>query len=244
LLSIDFGLLEVTNGARVLDVGCGGGRHSFECFRRGADVTAVDLDLEALASTARMLDAMTTAGEARHGASYRVRPADARQLPFADATFDRVIASEVLEHIPEDDQAIAELNRVLKPGGRAAVTVPRWWPEQICWALSDEYHSNPGGHVRIYRASTLRRRLQRTGFRVYASGYSHALHAPYWWLKCLFGVADDCALLPRVYHELLAWDLRRRPRALRIAESALNPVLGKSLVLYVMKAAETTAAAC
>jgi SAM-dependent methyltransferase len=243
LLSIDFGLLQLSAGERVLDVGCGGGRHSFECLRRGADVTAVDLDGEAIASTRGTLDAITAAGEAGAGATYRVTRADARQLPFADGSFDRAIASEVLEHIPEDGQAIAELNRVLKPGGRAAVTVPRWWPEQICWALSDEYHLNHGGHVRIYRASTLRRRLERAGFRVYASGYSHALHAPYWWLKCLFGVTNTSALLPRLYHELLAWDLRDRPRALRIAESALNPVLGKSLVLYVEKPADNAAAA-
>lgn len=243
MLSIDFGLLEVIRGQSVLDVGCGGGRHSFECLRRGAAVTAVDLDLESLATTRGTLAAMTAAGEAGPGASYRVTLADARQLPFADATFDRAIASEVLEHIREDDRAIKELNRVLKLGGRAAVSVPRWWPEQICWTLSDEYHSNPGGHVRIYRASTLKRRLRRAGFCVYASGYSHALHSPYWWLKCLFGVTNSRALIPRVYHELLAWDLTRRPRALRIAESALNPALGKSLVIYVVKPADARAAA-
>ena len=61
------------------------------------------------------------------------------------------MASEVLEHIPDDVTAMAEIARVLKPGGRVAVTVPRYGPERICWALSDEYHANEGGHIRIYR---------------------------------------------------------------------------------------------
>ena len=85
------------------------------------------------------------------------------RLPFPDASFDRVIASEVLEHIPDDEAAMAELARVLRPGGSMAVTVPRCGPEFVNWALSDEYHDVPGGHVRIYRRSQLVGRLERTG---------------------------------------------------------------------------------
>ena len=101
-------------------------------------------------------------------ASWRPAPrwrvqGDALHLPFADGAFDRVIASEVLEHIPDDVAAMAELARVLRPGGTMAVTVPRCGPELVNWALSDEYHDEPGGHVRIYRRSPLSARLQRAG---------------------------------------------------------------------------------
>ena len=51
--------------------------------------------------------------------------------------------------------------RVLKPGGSLAITVPRWLPERVCWALSDEYHANEGGHIRIYRADELRDKIAR-----------------------------------------------------------------------------------
>src|SRR5262249_17842439 len=86
-------------------------------------------------------------------------------LPFADRTFDRVIASEVLEHIPDDQAALDELARVLRPGGTMAVTVPAWLPEQLCWKLSEEYHAPfvEGGHGRIYRAYDVRGRVRRTG---------------------------------------------------------------------------------
>ena len=58
----------------------------------------------------------------------------------------------MLEHIQDDVAAIAELARVLKPGGTFAATVPTWLPEKINWMLSDEYHApkSVGGHVRIY----------------------------------------------------------------------------------------------
>jgi len=112
---------------------------------------------------------------------------------------------------------------VLKPGGRVAASVPRWWPEKVCWALSEEYHSNPGGHVRIYRGSELRERLQEAGFRLLGSHHAHALHVPYWWLKCAVGVRRDDAALPRTYHRLLVWDIVKRPRLTRWLESALNP---------------------
>ncbi len=73
---------------------------------------------------------------------------DALQLPFPDESFDVVIISEVMEHIPDDKGVLAEMVRVLKPGGRiAAVTVPRYGPEKVCWALSDAYHEVEGGHI-------------------------------------------------------------------------------------------------
>jgi SAM-dependent methyltransferase len=80
-----------------------------------------------------------------------------------------VVASEVLEHIPADTDAIAELVRVLRPGGTIAVTVPRWLPEKICWALSDAYHEVEGGHVRIYTGDELVAKLQAAGWRTTGS---------------------------------------------------------------------------
>jgi SAM-dependent methyltransferase len=160
---------------------------------------------------------------------------DALNLPFGDAAFDRVIASEVLEHVPADTTAIAELVRVLRPGGTLAVTVPRWGPELVNWALSDEYHQVPGGHIRIYRASVLAQRLHDAGLEMSGRGYAHALHTPYWWLRCAVGVKDDKNLLVRAYHQVLVWDIERAPvisTVTRRAEAMLNPAIGKSVVLY------------
>lgn len=218
----------------MLDVGCGAGRHAFEAYRRGADVVALDRDEGELAGVAATFAAMAEVGEAPPAATARILCGDARALPFADGSFDRVIAAEVLEHISDDRAAIVEIVRVLTPGGRVAVTVPRWLPERICWALSDAYHEVEGGHVRIYRGDELVARLVGAGLRPTGAHHAHALHAPYWWIKCAIGVDRDHPL-PQLYHRFLVWDITRRPRLIRAVERLLDPVIGKSLVVYLEK---------
>ncbi|MEE8422195.1 MAG: methyltransferase domain-containing protein [Dehalococcoidia bacterium] len=231
MLTLDYDRLGLRPGDRLLDIGCGEGRHSFEAYRRGASlVVALDLDAEALASTGRMFRAMRAGGEAR-GRAAAVR-GDANRLPFPDASFDRVICSETLEHIHTDRVAIKELARVLRPGGRLGVSVPRHFPEQICWALSRDYRETPGGHVRIYRASQLERAIAATGLRSVGRHHAHALHSPYWWVRCIAGAPEDGAWLSRQYERVLVWDIEHAPTPLGAAERLLNPLLGKSVVLY------------
>ncbi len=242
MLTVDFDLFPVAAGCRLLDLGCGAGRHSFEAFRRGADVVALDYSLDEVRGVNAMLWAMAKDGEAPASAKAGGVRGDALALPFADATFDRVIAAEILEHLPADTAAMAEIARVVRPGGWVAVTVPNRLPEQVCWSLSTAYHSVEGGHVRIYRRSELRERLAAVGLEPVGAHFAHALHAPYWWLRCLVGVHDDDHPATRLYHRLLVWDMMRRPALTRLTERALNPVLGKSYVLYLRKQEVTRAA--
>ena len=235
MLTVDFDQLNLAPGTTALDVGCGQGRHAFELLRRGAQVYAVDRSRADIAQVTGMFDAMREAGEVPPDATALAIEGDAYHLPFPDATFDVVVISEVLEHLTQDATAISEVTRVLRPGGTLAVTVPRYWPERICWALSRAYHEVEGGHVRIYRRRELRGRLTGRGLVVRGGHHAHALHSPYWWLKCLFGPDNDRARLPQLYHRFLVYDLMRRPWWTRAAERALNPVLGKSLVYYLDK---------
>jgi SAM-dependent methyltransferase len=241
VLTVDFAQFPVTEGERVLDMGCGGGRHAFALYKAGARVVALDRDAGELKDVAGMFAAL--APEVPQGADAAAVRGDAYGLPFADATFDKIIAAEVLEHLPEDDRAMAELARVLKPGGLIAVTVPRWGPEKVCWALSEEYHSNEGGHVRIYKADQLRARLTRQGLEPVGGHHAHALHAPYWWLKCAVGVHKGDHPLVTAYHRMLVWDMMRAPWPTRLAERLLNPLIGKSVVVYLRKPEPARAAA-
>ncbi|GAB2931386.1 class I SAM-dependent methyltransferase [Streptomyces mayteni] len=235
MLTVDFARFPVAAGDHVLDLGCGQGRHAFEAYRRGAHVVALDRNAADVRHTAGWLAAMREAGEAPEGASALALRGDALALPFADDSFDALIVSEIMEHVPDDKGLLAEAVRVLRPGGRIAVTVPRYFPERVCWALSDAYHEVEGGHIRIYRGDQLVRRLREAGLRPYGTHHAHALHAPYWWLKCAFGVDNDRALPVRAYHRLLVWDIMKRPLATRAAEQLLDPILGKSLVVYATK---------
>ncbi len=219
----------------MLDLGCGAGRHAFEALRRGARVVALDTDEGELRQVSAMFAAMSEAGEVPGGASARAVGGNATAMPFPDGCFDRVIAAEVLEHIPADQAAMDEITRVLRPGGLAAVTVPSWLPERICWRLSADYHNVPGGHVRIFTRSELEAKLARSGLRVGGHHHAHALHSPYWWLKCAVGVTDDDHPLARAYHRVLVWDIMKKPALTRLADRALNPLIGKSLVVYAVK---------
>ena len=116
VLTVDFDRLGLRPGDRVLDLGCGAGRHAFEMYRRGADVVAFDQDADELARVRDVFVAMAEAGEVPPGAEADVKEGDALSLPFADGEFDRVVAAEILEHVPADIQALGELVRVLRPG--------------------------------------------------------------------------------------------------------------------------------
>lgn len=235
MLTFDFERLDVRSGHRLLDLGCGNGRHTYEALKRGADVVSFDLDPEPIADVGAMVSAMQLEGELPPEARWMGVVGNALQMPFENDSFDRVIASEVFEHIAEDESAMHEMARVLGSGGRAAVSVPRFWPEIVCWALSEEYRTKPGGHVRIYRFSQLVGRLRNAGLRLDRGGHAHALHAPYWWLRCLFGVENEKALVPRKYHDFLVWEMTNGGRPTRALERTLDPVLGKSLVLYLYR---------
>ena len=234
VLTIRFDELGLRAGDRVLDVGAGFGRHVYECARRGAHVVALDYADDEVVQTKDTFDAMVEAGQITADKLIGVLRGDACRLPFPDATFDVVITAEVLEHIQDDVTALAEMVRVLKPGGRFAATVPAWMPEIVNWKLSDEYHAPKaaGGHVRIYTRTELRAKMRTAGLDVDGYHRAHALHSPYWWLKCAVGPRQDDHPAVATYRRFLEWDIVEQPATTRVAEKVLSPVLGKSSVHY------------
>ena len=235
MLTVDFDRLCLAAADRVLDMGCGAGRHAFEMYRRGCVVVAFDMDANELADVQQIFSHMRDASEVPVGADATTQQGDAMALPFADGEFDRVIAAEVLEHITTDVDAIRELVRVLRPGGTMAVSVPRWFPEVINWRLSAEYHEVEGGHIRIYTDTELIDKMRQAGLTYQGRSYAHGLHSPYWWIKCAVGVTKDDHPLVRTYHRMLVWEIVHQPRILQFAGRILDPLIGKSLVLYFRK---------
>jgi SAM-dependent methyltransferase len=234
VLTIRFDKLGVQPGDLVLDAGAGFGRHAFELSRRGANVVALDYAADEVVGTRATFGGMIAAGEIPEERYVGVLRGDATRLGFADASFDRVITSEVLEHIQSDVDAIAEFVRVLKPGGTFAATVPTWFPEKINWMLSDEYHApkSVGGHVRIYTATELKAKLRSAGLEVLGSHHAHALHSPYWWLKCAVGPRRTDSKAVNTYRKMLEWEIVNQPAAMKVVERGLSPVLGKSFIVY------------
>ncbi len=234
MLTIDYSLLGIKDGERVLDVGCGTGRHSWEACRQSRClVYALDIDVDELMRAKGMFRAMDEQGESR--GQWSLLQASTMSLPFKEASLDKIICSEVLEHVPDDWHTMREMARVLKDEGILAISVPNYLPEAICWRISSRYHNRAGGHVRIYRPGQLLAPLRESNLHVYATRRKHALHSIYWICRCLFGVDNEKALVPSLYHKFLVWDIRTNSRPVRWLEGLLNRFFPKSMVVYAGK---------
>ena len=142
-------------GLRVLDVGCGDGAYAVAAAQRGALVWAVDAAPEMIAAARRRA--------AEQDASIGLQLADAAKLPFADASFDVVLAVTVLCFVADANTALSEMARVLAPGGRLVVgELGRW----SAWAVLRRLRGWAGS--RLWRAARFRTAGQLRGLVAHA----------------------------------------------------------------------------
>ena len=235
MLTVDFDLLAVKRGDLALDAGCGFGRHSLEFLKRGARVFSMDLDMESLRKTRFILSELRSQlPEPESGSGgFTVHSGDALSLPFRDETFDRIICSEVMEHVDDDHAACAELTRVLKKNGLIAITVPTIFTEMIYDAITYEYFTSPGGHIRKYTPKKLEAIMRSCGLEVYAIGHRHAFHSIWWIIRGVVGLHNNDHPLTRAYHRFLHLGLYSN--LMRRAEKLCNWFFPKSVVLYAWK---------
>ena len=222
MLTIRFDQLGVRPGDLVLDAGAGFGRHAFGLPDRAPTSSPSTTPSSEVAGTRATFAAMAEAGEIAEARFAGGLQGDATRLPFADGSFDRVITSEVLEHIQADTAAIAEFVRVLQAGrhvrrnGADGVA----GEDQLDAQRRVPRAEGIGGHVRIYTATELKAKLRSAGLAITGSHHAHALHSPYWWLKCAVGVRRDDHRLVKAYRRFLEWEITKQPRGMKIVERA------------------------
>lgn len=173
-----FEVLDLQPADRVLDAGCGRGFFmKYVTELAPCHPTGVDLEFEHL----EIALARTRAAGAAVARSY-IDP-----LPFADATFDKIIFSEVLEHLPDDWGGLIEIKRVLKPGGHVFLTVPNhnypfWW-DPVNKTLESVFNTHIqngtfagiwANHQRLYHPHEIRALVTRAGFEI--RGFYPILH--------------------------------------------------------------------
>ena len=230
MLTINYENLKLNNNHHLLDLGCGEGRHILGALHySGNRCTGLDVCSKSLKK----------AEEKRHD-SFPELPVEwvkgnGEALPFENNTFDRIICSEVLEHIIDYKLVLTEIFRVLKPKGIIGISVPRFLPERICWLFSKDYHNTPGGHVRIFKQKTLKQAILESGFHFINHHFAHAFHAPYWWLQCFLWKSRETSWLVKRYENWLVKDMFSFPYSTNPTEKKLNPYLGKSVVMYFQK---------
>jgi SAM-dependent methyltransferase len=148
--------------AAVLDLGTGTGAQLRLLGEMGfANRSGVDLHDEAIRWCAEK-----GLGEVRKG--------DVRDVPFADETFDLVLATDIIEHVEDDGRALSEVRRVLKKGGHALITVPAF---EALWGRQDDV----AHHKRRYRRPELLGKIEAARLSCRESFYfNYLLFAPTW----------------------------------------------------------------
>jgi len=139
-------------GDSILDVGCGDGYLLSRLSARGISVSGVEL------APARVRQAETRLAAA--GIEADIRIGQAESLPFADGSFDLVVCSEVLEHLVDPAVAVGEIRRVLKPGGRLVITVPRNEDIPVQRCVHCGKLTPRDGHLHRFDAASLRSLLE------------------------------------------------------------------------------------
>ena len=231
--TIKYKKLNLESNQLLLDMGCGEGRHSIGALlETPANVIGMDLSVQDLKIAKHRLNDFDLS-DINTSCTFGV--GNINDIPIKSASLDAVMCSEVLEHVDSPEESIHELVRVLKPGGVMALSVPRDLPELICWKLSKEYSQTPGGHVRIFRHRQLKDLAVNAGLKYQSFHWAHGLHSPYWWLQCMFWKTKETSYIVNLYHKLLVWDLMKKPLLTKIFEAILQPLIGKSLVMYFKK---------
>jgi SAM-dependent methyltransferase len=225
---VDLDLLGVRPGALVLDVGCGIGRLMLRLQQRGCATVGVDIVWHDLLSAKRHLSELEPVG--------KLARADGGHLPFADASFDFAACTETLEHAADANQMLRELARVLKPGGRAVVSVPDALPEMVAYRFYDLYRDDPFGHRRIFTRGRIVGAVEAAGLRVYARRLRNSVEAVYWTLLFLL---DACPYMrPWAVDALNRWR-ERSNKGYSVYYHAFDEVLNrffpKSVVVYAEK---------
>jgi len=179
-------------GARLLDAGCGGGQ-TLDVLREFGAAIGIDPDA----------DCVARARARGHEAAVAALP----ELPFDDGAFDACTCLDVLEHLSDDESALAELARVTAPAGGLLVTVPAY---EALWSE----HDRANEHLRRYRAHTLKPLAARTGWEIERLTYFNTL------------------LLAPAAIVRVAGRYRRRPRPAAVSELNFTPrVLNGALEL-------------
>jgi len=233
MLTFNLNKYELNNNGIMLDVGCGEGRHIFGVMQDYPQMKCVGLDMDNASLNKaeegyQYFESISNAGaEFIKGSAY--------SLPFPDESIDLIVCSEVLEHLHEYNDAVVEIHRVLKPGGKFYASVPASWPEKVCWSLSKDYQNQPGGHLRIFNQLELVSEIKESGFKFLSSEKFHSIHSPYWWLRCLFWKSQDSNFLVNLYKRMLERHILKKPFFLNLLDKALNPLMGKSFSMYFEK---------
>jgi 2-polyprenyl-3-methyl-5-hydroxy-6-metoxy-1,4-benzoquinol methylase len=190
--------MPISSTDTVVDVGCGDGGNSLFCMKRGAHVTAIDVDPQVIAGIQRRLAAEPVG-------TFATLLSDGNPLPLADAVATRVICTEVLEHVDDPQQLLAELVRVGKPGARYLLSVPDALQENLQKHVAPPSYFQKPNHVRIIEREQFARMIEDAGLIVEEHTQYGFFWSIWWALFWACKVDLDHPSHPALDHWTEAW---------------------------------------
>lgn len=168
-------MLAPSNGMKLLDAGCGNGFYALTIANaaKGKNVTAMGVDI----GRDKIANAVKISEDAKIGNAH-FEYGDLRKLKFEDETFDRIICSDVLEHIEEDEAVLGELSRVLKKDGKAIFTFPSL-NEHNAKTMNEFGHVRPGYTYNDFKIKAGKKGLKIEEF----TGYTYLFGKMAWGLN-------------------------------------------------------------
>ena len=200
--------LKLKGKEHVLEIGCGRGFYEGILSKLYPQLTIMAIDQNPTY--------LSIARKSVQSSRVTFQQSDALNLPWKDKTFDRVFATEVLEHLPDDSRGLQEMYRVLKPGGIAVFTVPNkqypfFW-DPLNWLLERTLHTHMpstiwwlagiwADHVRLYSKSALVQRVKAAHFtveKVFLSTH-YSIFLEHFWLYGIGKNIVESGMLPNFY---------------------------------------------
>lgn len=222
--------MDAPDGAVVLDIGCGEHPHSAFFMDRPVTIVLADIDPE-------VLDRAQAAAKARGTvAQLQILQTDTDPLPLPDASVDRIICTEVLEHVTDPQQFLGELVRVARPGARILLAVPDHRCEQLQKSFAAPEHFLPPNHIRVFEPGELVGLAESYGLEVTHQQFDGFFHT-IWWL--FFWISAQPDLKPPWAPLLESWSqtwdiLLDSDRGLALKRE-LDQVLPKSEIIVAVK---------
>jgi SAM-dependent methyltransferase len=217
----------------VIDVGCGDGGFIGFCARQGAEVIFIDRDEQRLRATEERI-------KETPARAYRAISTDCDPIPLDDATGDLVICTEVLEHVADPVQFLAEIIRVAKPGARLLITVPDERSEVFVGATAPPQYFQEPNHIRLFSAEDFRKLILDAGLEIESHQFIGCFWSIYWplsWLTCEPG-AEGLPVdnpHPITDHWTRLWHgVQQHPDGAKVRD-ALNQLLPKSQSILALK---------
>lgn len=212
----------------IVDVGCGDSGNGFYCAQRGAHVIAVDIDPKVLAVVKSRIAQIDPALCTTH-------VSDANPLPLANETATRVICTEVLEHVEDPDQLLAELFRVGKPGARYLLSVPGSLNENMQKCVAPPQYFERPNHIRIIDKQQFSDMVTRSGL-IIEEQTQHGFFWSVWWAlywACEVDLSDPSH--PILDHWTEAWErVLKLPRGHELKRQ-LDSFMPKSQIIIASK---------